>query len=126
MPIIDLNFADSFYPFEGDGRTKVSPAEHVKSWSSSATPQSLTRAAARLLVSSFNEKERITLEESGAHVWVIETWAWAQNVEIKIVKHPFGGWFVKYDKLPEGNEEEELEDGETFDERLRHRSQVMV
>lgn len=87
--------AGFYSPFDGDGRTKVTPTTDIRRLRPEATPVSLTRSAARFLIDDFIKHGQCKLSAAGATVWVIETWAHFQGVEIKVIKHPFGGYWIK-------------------------------
>lgn len=92
---IDLNEPANFAPFDGDGRKKVSPSVIWLELRPEASSTSMTRGMARMTIEKFNESGFMKFEASGGALWVIETWCFRHNVDIKVVKHPFGGWYVQ-------------------------------
>lgn len=108
---IDFNDPVSFAPFDGDGRKKVSPSEVYKQVRPEVTSLSITRGMARAQIERFMEIGYSNHSASGATLWVIETWCYVNDIEIKIIKHPFGGYQVKQLEQ-ECSEPVELEESE--------------
>lgn len=91
---IDLNDPLNFAPFDGDGRKKVAPSEMWKEMRPNASAVAMTRGMARMTIEKFHESGFMKFEHGGGALWVIETWCYRHDVEIKVVKHPFGGWYA--------------------------------
>lgn len=100
---IDLNNPANFAPFDGDGRKKIGPGSYWKEMRPTADAVSVTRGVARMTIEKFNEAGFIKFAPSGGLLWIIETWCYYHSMDVKIVKHPFGGWYVQQ------LEQEELE-----------------
>lgn len=97
---------EQFTPFDGDGRTKVFPTKHIQDSRPGAKPIGVTRATARQMIEHFAKTGETHHSAAGATLWVIETWCYYHDVDIKVVKHPFGGWWIKRLEDPEPEPEE--------------------
>lgn len=113
---IDLNDPANFAPFDGDGRKKVGPHTYWKELRPTVEHASVTRSIARMTIEKFNEAGFIKLEASGGLLWVIETWCFRHSMEIKVVKHPFGGWYVMQLDQDEAEPPEPVQPAFEFDE----------
>lgn len=105
----------AFYsPFDGDGRMKVFPTNDIRRMRPEAHPIGVTRSTARLMIDHFVKEGYSIHSPLGSTVWVIEVWAYTQGVEIKVIKHPVGGWMIKL----LGQEEEEVPEPEAAQARF--------
>jgi hypothetical protein len=111
---IDLTLPENFAPFDGDGRRKVQATAVYAKYRPKVTSLSMTRGMARMLIEQFMEAGYSNHSAAGATLWVIETWCYTHNVEIRIIKHPFGGYQVRQLEQDEDDEQVEEEQAEDF------------
>ena len=85
-----------YAPFDGDGRTRVTPTTEIRKMRPEAVPITVTRGQARRLIDEFMDKGFVKFDKHGNTLWVIEVWAYQQEYELKVIKHPLGGWKAEF------------------------------